>query len=118
MPGGICGTWPGFWMVGPDWPNQGEIDIIEGVNDQQSNDITLHTGPGCSINDNSELLGSLVSTSCASNTEYNEGCKISTRNAVTYGTTFNSRGRKRTPSQNTAVPVCSELSMTTSGDRP
>ena len=25
MPGGICGTWPAFWLVGPDWPNQGEI---------------------------------------------------------------------------------------------
>lgn len=20
MPGGICGTWPAFWMLGPDWP--------------------------------------------------------------------------------------------------
>jgi len=25
MPGGICGTWPAFWMVGPNWPNDGEI---------------------------------------------------------------------------------------------
>lgn len=25
MPGGICGSWPAFWTVGPDWPNQGEI---------------------------------------------------------------------------------------------
>jgi hypothetical protein len=25
MPGGICGTWPAFWMVGPNWPNSGEI---------------------------------------------------------------------------------------------
>jgi hypothetical protein len=21
MPGSICGTWPAFWMVGPNWPN-------------------------------------------------------------------------------------------------
>lgn len=26
MPTG-CGTWPAFWMVGPDWPNGGEIDV-------------------------------------------------------------------------------------------
>lgn len=22
MPGSVCGTWPAFWMVGPNWPNQ------------------------------------------------------------------------------------------------
>jgi len=25
MPGGICGTWPAFWTVGPNWPAGGEI---------------------------------------------------------------------------------------------
>jgi hypothetical protein len=27
MPVG-CGTWPAFWMFGPDWPNGGEIDTL------------------------------------------------------------------------------------------
>ena len=27
MPGGICGTWPAFWTVGPNWPDDGEIGI-------------------------------------------------------------------------------------------
>jgi beta-glucanase (GH16 family) len=31
MPYG-CGTWPSIWMLGPNWPSNGEIDIIEGVN--------------------------------------------------------------------------------------
>ncbi|KAK4110527.1 glycoside hydrolase family 16 protein [Canariomyces notabilis] len=44
-----CGLWPAFWMFGPNWPNSGEIDIIEGVNTQSVNSITLHTGPGCSM---------------------------------------------------------------------
>lgn len=26
MPTG-CGTWPAYWLVGPDWPNNGEIDV-------------------------------------------------------------------------------------------
>lgn len=23
MPGGACGSWPAFWMFGPNWPNSG-----------------------------------------------------------------------------------------------
>lgn len=25
MPGGICGTWPAYWTIGPNWPLDGEI---------------------------------------------------------------------------------------------
>ncbi|KAH7110395.1 putative endo-1,3(4)-beta-glucanase [Dactylonectria estremocensis] len=49
MPGSICGVWPAMWLFGPNWPVSGEIDIIEGVNTQVHNTITLHTGSGCYI---------------------------------------------------------------------
>lgn len=26
MPFG-CGTWPAYWLVGPNWPSGGEIDV-------------------------------------------------------------------------------------------
>lgn len=55
-----CGIWPAFWMVGGpeswstdspkynfDWPNYGEIDILEQVNGENVNHVTLHTRPGC-----------------------------------------------------------------------
>jgi len=45
MPQG-CGTWPALWSNGANWPNQGEIDILEGVNDQGPNQSTLHTSFG------------------------------------------------------------------------
>ncbi|KAH8649849.1 concanavalin A-like lectin/glucanase domain-containing protein [Xylariales sp. PMI_506] len=48
-PGGICGTWPSFWTYGSNWPYEGEIDIIEGANDQAGNWMTLHTGNSFSI---------------------------------------------------------------------
>eukprot|EP00727_Mastigamoeba_balamuthi_P001258 m51a1_g11129 putative endo- -beta-glucanase (465) ;mRNA; r:147544-149090 len=46
MPTG-CATWPAFWMFGPNWPNSGEIDIIENVHKSTANMVTLHTKEGC-----------------------------------------------------------------------
>lgn len=31
------------WTLGPNWPYNGEIDIIEGVNDAAYNIMSLHT---------------------------------------------------------------------------
>ncbi|USW54883.1 Putative glycoside hydrolase family 16, concanavalin A-like lectin/glucanase domain superfamily [Septoria linicola] len=89
MPGGICGTWPAFWMVGPNWPNGGEIDMLEGVNDQTMNDVTLHTGPGCSITNNGGFSGELKYTGCASSGDNNTGCQIGATSTKTYGSGFN-----------------------------
>eukprot|EP00915_Cephaloidophora_sp_WS-2016_P005296 GHVH01007009.1.p1 GENE.GHVH01007009.1~~GHVH01007009.1.p1 ORF type:complete len:610 (-),score=64.80 GHVH01007009.1:62-1891(-) len=48
MPAG-CGNWPALWTVGPNWPNNGEIDVVEGANQQITNNVALHTGPSCSM---------------------------------------------------------------------
>ncbi|KAI0383948.1 glycoside hydrolase family 16 protein [Hypomontagnella monticulosa] len=47
QPAAACGTWPAFWTVGPNWPHDGEIDIIEGVNLATNTTYTLHTSAGC-----------------------------------------------------------------------
>ncbi|KAH6650002.1 concanavalin A-like lectin/glucanase domain-containing protein [Chaetomium tenue] len=84
-----CGLWPAFWMFGPNWPNSGEIDIIEGVNSQRSNAVTLHTGPGCSVSNAGSLASTkLVSTDC----QGTSGCSQSTRAADNYGPGFNAAG--------------------------
>lgn len=86
MPGSICGTWPAFWMVGPNWPNAGEIDIIEGVNTQTSDSITLHTSAGFSVsNDGSSSGTQLLGSDC----EGNSGCSQTTSDNQNYGDGFN-----------------------------
>ncbi|KAA8643526.1 hypothetical protein EYZ11_004286 [Aspergillus tanneri] len=94
MPGGICGTWPAFWLVGPNWPNNGEVDIIEGVNDQSKNKMALHTSDGCKI-DNTGFSGSLTTSNCfisAPGQDANAGCGIEAPSPQSYGTGFNGNG--------------------------
>jgi len=85
MPTG-CGTWPAWWLVGPNWPNEGEIDIIEGVNVGDTDQVTLHTNAGCSMagQDASKYTGHLANANCEGNT----GCGITTTSG-TYGAAFN-----------------------------
>jgi len=52
MPTG-CSTWPAWWLVGPNWPSHGEIDIIEGKNTNNAVLTTLHTDDGCSMQNES-----------------------------------------------------------------
>ncbi len=55
MPAG-CGTWPAYWLCGPNWPSGGEIDVIEGVNTMTQDHTTLHTDQGCSMSGESTDL--------------------------------------------------------------
>jgi hypothetical protein len=88
-PAGSCGLWPAFWMFGPNWPSSGEIDILEGVNNQASNEITLHTAPGCSMtNPGSSPNTKLISPDC----QGNMGCPQKTVGESTYGAGFNAAG--------------------------
>ena len=94
MPGSVCGTWPAFWMLGNNWPSNGEIDIIEGVSTQSTNQMTLHASDGCSIND-SGFSGSLTTGNCyveASDQSPNSGCAIQGSSTEGYGDGFNQAG--------------------------
>ncbi|KAA8893095.1 mixed-linked glucanase [Sphaerosporella brunnea] len=94
MPGGICGTWPAFWTLGDDWPNNGEIDIIEGVHDNAVNSMALHTSAGCTIT-GAGGTGSLTTSNCdvnAAGQGPNQGCAISATCTNSYGDGFNANG--------------------------
>jgi hypothetical protein len=95
MPAGACGTWPAFWMLGPDWPYEGEIDIIEGVNGQASNNMAMHTDAGCTITNTGAFSGSLETANCdvdAAGQSTNAGCSIRSADDSSFGSGFNSVG--------------------------
>ncbi|KAJ6785493.1 hypothetical protein PWT90_04305 [Aphanocladium album] len=89
MPTNACGVWPAFWTYGDDWPNSGEIDIIEGVNTECSNQVSLHTSKNCHMSAFGASQGNtVVNDDCGSS----EGCSQKTSDNQNYGDGFNAIG--------------------------
>jgi hypothetical protein len=103
MPGGICGTWPAWWLLGDTSTNPaptdptGEIDIIENANDADINTSTLwayKTGT-CATNDyRSSMIGTLQkekqnpsakTKSCEGNEAGVGGCEIDGSSTDSFG---------------------------------
>ena len=98
MPVG-CGTWPAFWSYSDDggWPNGGEIDIIEGVHNQEFNNMALHTGADCRISpvQHPFVHGTTMYTNChtdAPGQPANVGCAVHDERPQSYGQAFNEGG--------------------------
>ncbi|KAJ7464350.1 endo-beta-glucanase [Mycena latifolia] len=92
MPQG-CGTWPAVWETNEsNWPNGGEVDILEGVNDVGTDQVTLHTAPGCSMPASRPQTGTSLANNCDVNVNSNTGCAVSVGQAPSYGPTFNADG--------------------------
>jgi hypothetical protein len=63
QPSGGLGYWPAFWMLGPgQWPENGEIDIMEDVNSLSELSGTVHCGvdPGGPCNEPNGIGSGLV----------------------------------------------------------
>ncbi|KAF5335812.1 hypothetical protein D9611_009637 [Ephemerocybe angulata] len=92
MPVG-CGTWPAVWEVGDNWPNNGEIDILEGVNDRGPNAATLHTSAGCTApKGRPGQTGEQVQENCDAKVNGNVGCPVKMSDSKSYGPEFNAAG--------------------------
>ncbi|RAR04643.1 glycoside hydrolase family 16 protein [Stemphylium lycopersici] len=68
MPPSECGVWPALWLLSSseDWPEGGEIDLVEGVNDYETNSVTLHTSKGCMVDNTTTHTGGSGGTGDAS----------------------------------------------------
>ncbi|KAI0094915.1 glycoside hydrolase family 16 protein [Irpex rosettiformis] len=92
-----CGVWPAWWTVGPNWPQGGEIDIIEGVHDNEHNQVTWHTGPNCTLSPNASFTGTVAvhghpNVVCNGLADGNAGCAIIEWSRASYGPTFDAAG--------------------------
>ncbi|ETN42237.1 uncharacterized protein HMPREF1541_04178 [Cyphellophora europaea CBS 101466] len=95
MPGGVCGAWPAFWLLGTaaPWPQAGEVDIIEGINVQTENLMALHVSGSFIVDNTSSLMsGALQSTDgdVASPVQpHNKGALVQAMTNNTFGAGFN-----------------------------
>lgn len=94
-----CGVWPAFWTLGSGtWPYNGEIDIIEGVHDNEHNQVTWHTAPGCNLTATTNFTGTIVQTNGVDNLQCNAfindnaGCGVTEWSRASYGPYFDSQG--------------------------
>ncbi|XP_006461842.1 hypothetical protein AGABI2DRAFT_178839 [Agaricus bisporus var. bisporus H97] len=88
-----CSVWPAYWSVGPAWPTGGEIDVFEGVNNQATNQYTLHTSKGCTSSQGSiKPTGKVSNKQCATINGDNTGCGFIDPNESSYGAGFNAAG--------------------------
>lgn len=91
MPQG-CGTWPAVWEVGGNWPNEGEVDILEGVNNQSPNLSSLHTSANCTMPASRSMTGTSTGTNCDVYETNNSGCGVQTNDINSFGPNFNGIG--------------------------
>ncbi|PCD43989.1 hypothetical protein AU210_003071 [Fusarium oxysporum f. sp. radicis-cucumerinum] len=95
MPISQCGTWPAFWAYGANWPNNGEVDILEGANLAYTNIMSAHTADGCMLDpaDSNLFSGNPQSLDCAVGTD-NVGCGFTppASDTSSYGDGFNAVG--------------------------
>ncbi|KAF7920702.1 hypothetical protein BELL_0273g00040 [Botrytis elliptica] len=104
MPASICGTWPAFWTVNTtNYPQYGEIDILENINEKTVSLQTLHTEEGCYISGNqhsTQLKDNVTTYNCDDSAtssifgaqDATSACSGTNSDPNSYGTTFNNNG--------------------------
>ncbi|KAF9254259.1 hypothetical protein L218DRAFT_886668 [Marasmius fiardii PR-910] len=85
-----CSVWPAFWTLGINgqWPDVGEIDIIEGINNLPFNQIALHSTNGCFQAANPGQSGRTITTNCT----LPEGCLVQETKPNSFGAAFAQAG--------------------------
>jgi hypothetical protein len=89
------GLWPAMWLLGTggEWPGRGEIDFLEYVHDTPFNSMTLHTAPGCTVDNTTTSFGGQLQSANCNDGSGATGCSIhAPANSSSLGQTFASAG--------------------------
>ncbi|KAM5374913.1 hypothetical protein ACJZ2D_006257 [Fusarium nematophilum] len=88
-----CGTWPALWLTDhSNWPDNGEIDVMEATNRaDEGNQMTLHTTGGCSMDVRRKATGETLQKNCDHEKNDNAGCGVQSETDG-YGAGFNGNG--------------------------
>ncbi|EGG09306.1 family 16 glycoside hydrolase [Melampsora larici-populina 98AG31] len=90
-----CGAWPALWTVAKDgeWPEHGEIDIIEGVNMFTQNSLSAHTKTGFWMKStgfhSKFMLDGDQQTNCDASATNDQGCGLRDPSQASFGEPFN-----------------------------
>ncbi|KAK7024389.1 hypothetical protein VNI00_016330 [Paramarasmius palmivorus] len=86
-----CSVWPGLFTQGENWPEGGELDLIEGVNLQPRNQYALHTDPDhrCRHTATGEQqTGTTTFAECTADGIDNRGCTVQEASPRSFGSSF------------------------------
>jgi hypothetical protein len=76
-----------------EWPGRGEIDFLEYVHDTPFNSMTLHTAPGCTVDNTTTSFGGQLQSANCNDGSGATGCSIhAPANSSSLGQTFASAG--------------------------
>jgi len=86
----ILQVWPSFWTLGiqKEWPQAGEIDVIESINDLDHNQVALHTTGGCFQAKTPGQTGVTIETDCSTG----RGCLVAETKPNSFGSGFAQAG--------------------------
>ncbi|KAI0765380.1 concanavalin A-like lectin/glucanase domain-containing protein [Fomes fomentarius] len=83
-----CSVWPAFWTKGPTWPDDGEIDILEGINLMTDNQMAIHTTAGCTTDNAIVQTGKIGFQDCSAD----PGCTVHETKPNSFGAGFAAAG--------------------------
>ncbi|KAI3612651.1 glycoside hydrolase family 16 protein [Moniliophthora roreri] len=92
-----CSVWPALFTQGQNWPEDGEIDIVENVNLATRNQYSLHadTSHGTCVQPQGlQQTGTATSTNCTvvPTLNQNTGCVVQSSSTNSFGSGFVSSG--------------------------